>query len=94
MQQGPMKFILQVRVVKQGPGPRHGWLKTFQEASMHIEVLNTILDAYQDIGDHIPLLEDFLLFDSHPHLRQLLVMIFTDILEFHREALRHFRKPC
>lgn len=37
---------------------------------------------------------DFELFAANPHLRQVLGMIYKDILDFHMEAVRYFRKSC
>lgn len=65
-----------------------------QKASTHVEAFNAILDAYQNIGEQIPLLADFELMASNAHMKDILGMIYADILKFHREALRHFRKPC
>jgi hypothetical protein len=62
--------------------------------STYSEALNRILDAYQNIGEEIPLLVDFELFAANPHLKQILGMIYKDILDFHMEAVRYFRKSC
>jgi hypothetical protein len=64
-----------------------------QTASAWSESLNSVLNAYQDIGDEMPLLADYQeLFSSNAHMREVLVMIYSDILEFHREAMLHFNK--
>ncbi|KAI1769276.1 hypothetical protein GGR53DRAFT_473750 [Hypoxylon sp. FL1150] len=61
--------------------------KTFSDA------LNSVLDAYQDIGEQIPLLEGYQQFlVSNTHMKTVLSMIFQDILEFHREAIKHFKQ--
>ncbi|CAH0046236.1 unnamed protein product [Clonostachys solani] len=63
-------------------------------ANMYTDAFNAVLDAYQDIGEQIPLLTDFEIFASNTHMMEILGLIYTDILEFHREALRFFRKSC
>ncbi|EHA53524.1 hypothetical protein MGG_15510 [Pyricularia oryzae 70-15] len=59
------------------------------------DAFNSLLDTYQEIGEQIPLLESFktLFQDSvNTHMRQLLVLIYEDILRFQLLALRYFRK--
>ncbi|KAL8303462.1 hypothetical protein RB597_005051 [Gaeumannomyces tritici] len=59
------------------------------------EAFSSLLDTYQQIGEQIPLLLSFqALFENptHVHMRQLLVLIYQDILNFHLLALRFFRK--
>lgn len=57
------------------------------------EALNSLLDAYQQIGEQIPLLSQYQeLFFSSPHMKTALFMIFQDILEFHRVALGYFKR--
>jgi hypothetical protein len=57
------------------------------------EALNSLLDAYQQIGEQIPqLLQYQELFVSSPHMGTILAMIYQDILEFHREALKYFKQ--
>jgi hypothetical protein len=65
-----------------------------QVASTYAESFDTILDAYQQIGEQIPLLQQYQdLFDHSPHMQRVLEMIYSDILEFHRRALRVFSGP-
>lgn len=50
------------------------------------------MDAYQRIGEHIPMLaqyEDY--FRSQPRMIQLLQMIIEDILDFHWKAMKYFQ---
>ncbi|KAH8789515.1 hypothetical protein F5882DRAFT_354269 [Hyaloscypha sp. PMI_1271] len=62
-------------------------------ASNLSEALNSLLDAYQQIGEQIPQLSQYQdLFPSSPHMGTALFMIFQDILEFHREALGFFKR--
>ena len=68
-------------------------LNVNQIASNMSEALNSLLDAYQQIGEQIPLLSQYQeLFSSNAHMKIALFMIFEDILEFHREALGFFKK--
>lgn len=65
-----------------------------QVASTWAESFDTILDAYQQIGEQIPLLQQYqALFDHSPHMQRVLEMIYTDILEFHRRAIRALSGP-
>ncbi|KAK0627895.1 hypothetical protein B0T14DRAFT_146177 [Immersiella caudata] len=62
-------------------------------ASSFADAFNSLLDIYQQIGEQIPLLESYQqLFSDHVHMRQLLVMIYEDILRVHAIALRYFRQ--
>ncbi|OJJ43210.1 hypothetical protein ASPZODRAFT_103600 [Penicilliopsis zonata CBS 506.65] len=55
------------------------------------ESLDTLLDAYRQIGELIPQLLQYKdLFEEDEGLRNILGHIYTDILEFHRKALRSF----
>jgi hypothetical protein len=65
-----------------------------QVTSNWADSFDTILDAYQQIGEQIPLLKQYqILFDHSPHMQKVLEMIYLDILEFHRRALRIFSGP-
>ncbi|KAH0563508.1 hypothetical protein GP486_001929 [Trichoglossum hirsutum] len=62
-------------------------------ASTFSEALNSLLDAYQQIGEQIPqLLQYQQIFATSPHMGTILAMIYQDILEFHREALKYFKQ--
>jgi len=57
------------------------------------EALNSLLDAYQQIGEQIPQLSQYQeLFATSSHMGTVLAMIYQDILEFHREALSYFKQ--
>ncbi|KAI1458190.1 hypothetical protein F4805DRAFT_150609 [Annulohypoxylon moriforme] len=57
------------------------------------EAFHSVLDAYQEIGEQIPLFKGYEeLFSSSAHMKSILVLIYRDILEFHREAIRHFKQ--
>lgn len=42
----------------------------------------------------MPLLADYEQFSSNDHMKEVLGMMYIDILEFHREALRYFKLKC
>ncbi|KAH7381988.1 hypothetical protein BKA64DRAFT_584001 [Cadophora sp. MPI-SDFR-AT-0126] len=51
----------------------------------------TLLDAYGQLGDHIPLLQQYhSLFGSTSEMTAVLVMMYRDILSFHKEATKLF----
>lgn len=57
------------------------------------ESFDTLLDAYQQIAENIPLFLQYqTLFEHSPHISKVLEMIYEDILEFHQSALRMFGK--
>ncbi|KAK0705713.1 hypothetical protein B0H67DRAFT_498262 [Lasiosphaeris hirsuta] len=57
-------------------------------ASSSPDVFHSILDAYQDIGEELPFIQNSqTLFTAFPHLKNVLVMIHKDISLFHREAI-------
>ncbi|KAL2830492.1 hypothetical protein BDW59DRAFT_158405 [Aspergillus cavernicola] len=59
----------------------------------HSEAFTSVLDAYQDIGEQIPKLNQHQsLFASSPYLRDVLVMIYVDILAFHAEVIRQLKR--
>ncbi|KAI1076452.1 hypothetical protein F5B20DRAFT_556101 [Whalleya microplaca] len=62
-------------------------------ATTFSDALHAVLDAYQSLGEQIPLLEGYQqLFTSNAHMRTVLGLIYQDILEFHREAIKHFKQ--
>jgi hypothetical protein len=51
------------------------------------------MDAYQRIGEHIPLLGQYeKYFRDQPQMFQLLRLIYEDILDFHWKAMKYFKK--
>jgi hypothetical protein len=65
-----------------------------QIASEWSDTLDTLLDAYKQLGENLPLFSQFTsLLSEDPHKQQILVYIYEDILEFHHRALRLFRTP-
>ncbi|KAF4535903.1 Ankyrin repeat protein [Lasiodiplodia theobromae] len=61
-------------------------------ASTWNESFNTLLDAYEEIGNHIPLLKQYEgIIKRSPELHIVLELIYKDILNFHQRAIKHFR---
>jgi len=64
-----------------------------QVASTYTEAFDALLDAYEQIGENIPLLSQYgALFDRNPHMRVVLEMIYVDIFQFHKKALKYFQQ--
>ncbi|KAF2096252.1 C2H2 domain-containing protein [Rhizodiscina lignyota] len=62
-----------------------------QAASTWTDSFDVLLDAYEQIGESIPLLMEYKkLFDQNEEMRTVLGLVYTDILEFHRRAIRFF----
>ena len=65
-----------------------------QIASTWVESFDVLLDAYEEISENLPqLLEYSELFKRHAHMRKVLELMYGDILEFHRRALKFFSRP-
>jgi hypothetical protein len=65
-----------------------------QMSSTWAKSLDQILDAYKQIGEALPLLQQYeSLFKHHPEMQKVLVLIYKDILEFHTPAIRFFDHP-
>ncbi|KAE9374277.1 hypothetical protein N431DRAFT_371745 [Stipitochalara longipes BDJ] len=63
-----------------------------QTAHTYADSFEHILDAYSQIGEHMPLLGQYKdIFGNRPHMRRVLALIYTDILKFHKKAVRMFR---
>lgn len=89
-----MKFILIVRDLcpRKSSFSYETLIKELQAASSHFEALDAVLTAYQTIGKQIPILADLENLPLNDHLKELLGMVYADILEFHAEAVRHFKR--
>ena len=62
-----------------------------QTASTYAESFETLLDAYSQIGDQLPLLKEYEeLFEQHPYMIQALELMYIDILDFHQQAMKFF----
>jgi hypothetical protein len=56
------------------------------------DAFDSLLEAYDEIAESIPQFELYTaLFNHDLHMRRVLEMIYEDILEFHRRALKFFR---
>ncbi|KAF2680111.1 hypothetical protein K458DRAFT_393383 [Lentithecium fluviatile CBS 122367] len=65
-----------------------------QTACTFSEAFDALLDAYQQIGEHIPLLTQYEHhFRNQPHMASVLRLFYEDLLDFHWKAMRHFKKP-
>ncbi|KAK4221419.1 hypothetical protein QBC38DRAFT_492123 [Podospora fimiseda] len=71
-------------------GPMKFMLQTACNLS---EALNLLLEAYFELGELMPQLEAYQDYcRNNEHMRTVLALIYKDILDFHRVAMRHFRK--
>ena len=62
-------------------------------ASTWTESFNILLDAYEQIGESIPQFEQYrALFGRSSDMQKVLGLVYTDILEFHRRALKFFKR--
>ncbi|QDS76076.1 hypothetical protein FKW77_005980 [Venturia effusa] len=61
-------------------------------ASNYTEDFDILLEAYEDIGDHIPFLQTYknLFQDPDEAMKRVLALIYADIIEFHSKAIRYF----
>ncbi|KAF4454891.1 zinc finger protein [Fusarium austroafricanum] len=63
-------------------------------ANQHFKSLDKLLDAYSRIGDAIPgLLQYKTVFENNDSLSTVLEDYYSDVLNFHLEALRVFARP-
>ncbi|KAI0971965.1 hypothetical protein F4678DRAFT_430685 [Xylaria arbuscula] len=59
----------------------------------HSSIFHCILDAYQEVGEQIPQLRAYKgRFAASQHLNHILVLIYNDILWFHREILQQLKQ--
>ncbi|KAL5327958.1 hypothetical protein ACEPPN_005664 [Leptodophora sp. 'Broadleaf-Isolate-01'] len=64
-----------------------------QIASKLDEAFDALLDAYEKMGNCLPILSRVdALFRSHPHLKEILANILEDILDFHKRAIVFFKQ--
>ncbi|XTI89154.1 hypothetical protein V2W45_1469393 [Cenococcum geophilum] len=67
-------------------------------ASAYSEAFDALLDAYEEIGNNLPLLSQYQDLLEHvrvshnPHFQRALTLIYIDILEFHKKALKYFQQ--
>ncbi|KAH7087771.1 C2H2 domain-containing protein [Paraphoma chrysanthemicola] len=61
-------------------------------ASAYAETFDTLLNAYEQIGEQLPLLSDYeSLHGDDTHMANALAWIYEDILMFHQRAVRFFQ---
>ncbi|KAL4886207.1 hypothetical protein BJY04DRAFT_213739 [Aspergillus karnatakaensis] len=62
-------------------------------ACSYSEAFDAVVEFYETIGLNLPQLEQYQsLFHANEHMRTVLHLMYGDILEFHREALRLFKQ--
>lgn len=62
-------------------------------ASSYTDAFDLVLDAYKDIGNNLPQFEKYAqLFGDKPSVRKALVDVFEVILNFHKQAMKFFRR--
>ncbi|RYN73552.1 hypothetical protein AA0120_g12593 [Alternaria tenuissima] len=60
-------------------------------ASTFADSFDSLLDAYERIGEQLPLLAEYhSLFSNSPHMVDALELIYIDILDFHQQACKFF----
>jgi hypothetical protein len=85
---GPIKFLLLVDF----PISQKGSCSCLQTASTYTDSFETLLDAYEQLGEELPLLSEIeSLFGENDHMTEALEWIYMDILNFHRHAMRFFQ---
>ncbi|KAF7537521.1 hypothetical protein G7054_g3664 [Neopestalotiopsis clavispora] len=63
-------------------------------AGAYSGAFNDLLDMYEKIGDSFRLLtQSEQLFRTDSHMLRLLILMYKDIFEFHRLAIKYFRQP-
>ena len=60
-------------------------------ASTFADSFETLLEAYEKIGEQLPCLEEYnALFHNNAYMIDALELMYIDILEFHQQAMRFF----
>src|SRR4051812_18321572 len=57
------------------------------------EALHEVLDAYQSIGEEIPIAQDLQVLRSSPYLGDILGITYDNVLWFHREIAERLALP-
>lgn len=71
--------------------------KIYQVASSYQKAFQELVNTYESLGDSIPLLLQYQeLFRTKPHMTRVLSLMYEDILNFHRLAMKYFqqRRTC
>lgn len=64
-----------------------------QVTSNFARAFDDLLDMYEQVGEQLDLLGTYgPMFESRPHMKRVLEMIYVDILNFHSQALAYFGK--
>lgn len=64
---------------------------SWQTASNWADSFEVLLEAYEQIGEQLPLLAKYeSMFAQNPRMIDVLALMYMDILEFHEHALRFF----
>jgi tetratricopeptide (TPR) repeat protein len=67
--------------------------KEYQVASSYQKAFQELVNTYESIGESLPLLFQYQeLFRTKPHMISVLSLIYEDILNFHRLAMKYFQK--
>ncbi|KAL7267231.1 hypothetical protein RUND412_010191 [Rhizina undulata] len=62
-------------------------------ASSYTESFDKLLDAFEDIGQNLPRFDQYSKFyNENERIQEVIAMIYVDIMEFHRKALKFFQK--
>jgi len=95
LSQGPMKFLLQVCFYNRNDKySTVFYCSRLKVTCAFSEAFSELLDAYERIGENLPLLLQYeTLFPKDPRIGKILVYLYKDILEFHRQAISYFQKP-
>ena len=65
-----------------------------QIASGYGHIFEIIVGAYAEIAEALPRFDRFQkAFQNNPNFQNVLAMVYTDILEFHRHAYKIFKRP-
>jgi hypothetical protein len=77
-----------------GSKPTSSGVLTFVKVACTFhEAFDALLDSYQRIGEHIPLLAQYEgYFRNHPQMTRVLRLMYEDILKFHFKAMKYFKK--
>lgn len=66
-----------------------------RQATLNLhDACDAILDAYEQLGEAMPVLSQFTsLLSTNRHTQRILIHIYEDILEFHLHTLQIFSRP-
>ena len=88
--QGPIKFLLQVWC----PSPvMAGYVYEKQVASNYFDGYDKLLDAFYEIGSCLPQFQDIAdIYQDSDTITHYLALFYAEIIEFHYQAIRFFRR--